>query len=286
MKSRWIIGAAIACVVAATPIAAQSLSPSSAVDDAGATGERTVVWTADDAIQPRSLGAGQTSAEFVLLPTGCRIFDTRSTAGGPIAASGSRDFSVLNASVPAQGGKAGGCAIPADAVAVQMTLSTVSGSPTAVGGLRLGPGGAAPTATVLQFAKSQGTSAAATAGLSVTSTIRVAAFGGATHVIGDVTGYYRKVLKATVNANGTVALQSGVATSSIFGDPDVTGFYIVEFERDVSECVPVVTPLTSSSTVRVSAILNGPSGREVFVLVRGYNDTIATAGAFQLTMSC
>jgi hypothetical protein len=252
---------------------------------------RVVTWSAGDAVgDPQELAAGDPqllvpagakSVEFVALGGGCRILDTRS-GGGAIAAGASRDFSVLNASVPGQGGAAGGCNIPADAVSVDISLSTPSGSPSGVGFLRLGPGGSPPAATVLQYLTGQGTSITTTTALNG-SQLRVASFGGSTHVVGDVLGYYRSTLHATVESNGTLIRGSGVDTVEIFNAQ--TGFYIVTFNRDVSECSPVATPFTSFTNVRTLAALNGPVG-EVFVYVLGYNNTTPTAGRFQLSLSC
>jgi hypothetical protein len=67
-----------------------------------------------------------------------------------------------------------------------------------------------------------------------------------------------------------------------------TGYYIVQFDRDVSECTPLAGPDTGATNARVYAALNGPTTvpREVFVYTIAYNSTSTVAAGFQLQLSC
>jgi hypothetical protein len=287
MHARTLVVAAAAAVVVAG-FTVPSVQATDSTPDwsqlKGATGTPTKVYdAATDKAGIQSLASGAVSTYSVALPAGCRIFDTRTST--KIAAGTSRDFSVLDGSLAGQGGNAAGCAIPADAVSVEVSMSTTGGSPTAAGFLRAGPGGTAPTATVLQFLAGQGTSVTTTVGLSASSTMRVAAFNGGTHVVADVLSYNRKILRATVSAGGSLSRGQGVSSTYVYNA--LTGYYIVQFERDVQECTPVVSADTGSSSARVYGVLNGPSvPREVFVYSLAYNSTTTSAAGFQLTMAC
>lgn len=250
--------------------------------------EMEETWNIEDP-GSASIAAGASNLEFVALSTGCRIFDTR-VAGGMFNVGQSRDLSVANASVPGQGGKAGGCNIPAHAAAVDLSLSTTSGSPTGSGYVRVGPGGVAPTATVLQFLANQGTSVTTTAPLATNDTMRISVNLAKSHLVGDVLGYWQRTLHATVSSAGVLVRGSGVISI----DHSLTGFYTVRFERDITECTMVATPAVGVSDVsgvdaRVQAVINGTSGvsaQEVFAHVHGYNNTTTVNKQIQITVEC
>jgi hypothetical protein len=191
-------------------------------------------------VQVAALPAGASSVQRVVLGAGCRLFDTRAGSTPAVITAGAfRDFSTQNASLVAQGGSATGCNIPTDATAIELSLSTVGGSPTKPGLLRAGAGGAAPTATVLQFLAGQGTSVTTSVPLNGAEELRVAAAGGATHVVGDALAYYRGVLNATVDVNGVLFAGTGVAAiDKLQGS---LGTYYVTFNRSISECIPAIS---------------------------------------------
>jgi hypothetical protein len=245
----------------------------------GDTADPVVTWSAEDDTDAAALPAGANSLEFVSLANGCRVFDTR--VHGPAFGGGTtRGFGMLDSDLVAQGGNPAGCGIPEHAAAVDISLSTIGGSPTAAGFLRAGPFPATPTATVLQFLRGQGTSVTTTVGLE-DAIMNVRILGGTTHIAGDVVGYWQRKLHATVFDFGNLVTGSGVTSIT----HNSTGFYVVEFERDVSECTPVATPATVTPDVRARAELNGPVG-EVFVIIQDFDSTTPLDKKFQLVMAC
>lgn len=258
-----------------------------AAEQAG-DGDFTVTYSAE---AHASRSAGDTRAtnpvsdmDFVGLPTGCRIFDTRK-AQGPLIVNVGRDYSVAAAKMASQGGKAGGCGIPDSAVAVDMSLSTLANSPTGTGFVRLGRAGAAPTATVLQFLKNQGTSVTTTSPLNGMA-VRVQAFNANAGMTGDILGYWQEPMHATVTEHGQLLRGKGVAEvrkSTVY-----SGSYIIEFERNVSACTPVATVETSfQDAVLVGTSLNSPTlvPHEVFVRAMDLNaDSIDRE--FSLVVEC
>ncbi|CAN5506096.1 hypothetical protein BH10ACT1_BH10ACT1_11710 [soil metagenome] len=88
--------------------------------------------------------------------TPCRVLDTRAAVAGPLGAREVRSFQVAGtgAGFAVQGGKSGGCAVPADATAVEASVTAVG--PSATGFARLWPAGSTePTATFLNFTEGQ-----------------------------------------------------------------------------------------------------------------------------------
>jgi len=134
-----------------------------------------------------------TPVGFHLFDSGCRLADTRATSaiGGT-----NRTFSTLLTA--AQGGNAGGCAVPVGAAAVEVSISTVGGSPNKAGYIRAGAT-VDPTNTVLQFLQGQGTSVTTTVAVNQTTdpdtfVVKVNGATVVTHVVVDVLGYWTPVL--------------------------------------------------------------------------------------------
>lgn len=124
--------------------------------------------------------------------TPCRVVDTR--VGAPLGHAATRQWQVggSGAGFAAQGGRSGGCGIPAAAVAVEASVSAVS--PLGDGYLRAWPSDApAPSATFLNYPNRRPTTNTGTialAGGSVQQDLSVANFGGTAHVVVDVQGYF------------------------------------------------------------------------------------------------
>ncbi len=130
--------------------------------------------------------------------TPCRMVDTR--AGVPatpfavdetrtlrVAGSGAEDFA--SAGVAPQGGVAGGCGVPANATAVELTVTAAS--PEGSGFLRAGPNTSGdPTGTLLNFTAAQGITNTASVAFVGDGQLKVKVFGARTHVLIDVQGYY------------------------------------------------------------------------------------------------
>ncbi|MCU1496990.1 MAG: hypothetical protein JWM47_943 [Acidimicrobiales bacterium] len=123
----------------------------------------------------------------------CRVVDTR-VGGGAMAGGGERSFTVTGTGdeIATQGGKSGGCGIPAGAVAVEASITAVA--PTATGFARAWPhGGSVPTATFLNFTKGQAITNTGSVSLATTGTqhhLSLFNSGGTTHYVIDVQGYF------------------------------------------------------------------------------------------------
>jgi len=114
--------------------------------------------------------------------TPCRIADTRST-NSPLADGASRGFAAAGPGSP--------CGIPQSAGAVEFSITAVD--PVAAGYLRVvASGQPIPTATFLNYSAGRGITNTGTVPVSAPSLldVTVANFGGPTHVVIDVQGYF------------------------------------------------------------------------------------------------
>ena len=124
--------------------------------------------------------------------TPCRIMDTR-VAGGALANREIRDVRVTGdgADFAAQGGLADGCGIPAEATAIEASITAVD--PSDSGFFRAWPTGESmPNATFMNFDR----------GMDITNTgsitidpdddqyLRIRDFGGTSHYVIDIQGYW------------------------------------------------------------------------------------------------
>lgn len=128
-----------------------------------------------------------TAAVYVPV-TPCRLADTRRIGSMP-ALGAVRRVTAVGTDHRAQGGAATGCGIPAGATAATVSVSAVE--PTAAGYLRAWPTGqAAPTATLLNFAKATNTTTTGPVPLGPAGTLDVRAHNARTHLVVDVLGYH------------------------------------------------------------------------------------------------
>ena len=213
----------------------------------------------------RTFADGSYESEFTPI-TPCRIVDTRD-AGGKLAAGTTRTFDVRSSSgfSDDQGGKAGGCAIPAGTSAVEVTVTAVDAQN---GFLRVWPASfPQPDASFMGYDDSFNVSNTGTVGVCgntgqiclANQDLRVQAANGSTHVVIDVQGYYQKPLAAVVTAGGTLTRGSRVAGVEKLDGVD--GTYRVAFDRDISEC---------QWSVNVGGVAGGdPSGWAVAALATG-----------------
>lgn len=229
--------------------------------------------------------ADGSNVEFIQLGSGCRFFDTRN-AGGAFGVSSFRDLSIRDAAIPGQGGKAGGCGIPPHATAVDLSLSTTGNSPTNAGFVRVGEGGTAPVATVLQFLKNQGTSVTTTGPVNGNGLMRIQVFGASTHLVGDLLGYWQQAAHITVSHDpvGGHNIESFSGASEI--ELGSTGQYSVTFDREIVGCT-VTTGNTITGTAAKKVVEAQISG-SVAVVVDVYKSTDGTAidGGFSLAVQC
>src|SRR5882757_4131640 len=215
----------------------------------------------------------------------CRIADTRKK-GGAIAAGTTRPFFVSGTTGFApQGGKSGGCGIPAAASAVQVTITAVGA--TGNGFLKAYPYGAStPNATFLNFTRSFNVSGAGSVKLcsgSCSRDMRIANYGRSTNAVIDVQGYYIPPMFAHVWGDGTLQQHSRVS-GVIRTD---TGVYQISFDRDVSHCTWNITPsgqFASPNTIPVG----GGTGHDVVVqfLSNASGQLQATDSSFYLSATC
>lgn len=203
------------------------------------------------AVQPPA----QTNTVYVAVSP-CRIVDTRA-GGGAMAAGSTRSFVVSSTTgFPAQGGKSGGCGLPASATSV--SISMVAVGPGHSGYLSAWPAGTAkPSASVLNYPAVADTST----GLTITIKPNVAAgaaqlsvftSGGPTHLVIDVAGYY------VPQMHGMVApAPSGSTTASIYaGSVRIVsatnpspGVYQVKFDSSILYCTPMINTYNAGPAI-------------------------------------
>ncbi|CAN5660718.1 hypothetical protein BH10ACT1_BH10ACT1_25650 [soil metagenome] len=141
-----------------------------------------------------SCGPYVAPAASVYVPiTPCRIIDTRSNSGGPLRPGTQRSFQVSGSSprFAAQGGRSGGCGVPAGATAVEASVSAVA--PTGVGYFRAWPTGAAPpNATFLNYSTGKGTTNTGSIALAAAGVrdVTILNAGARSHYVVDLQGYY------------------------------------------------------------------------------------------------
>jgi hypothetical protein len=276
-KAILLVAALAASALVATQVQAQDQGPEL---PAGLVAAQT----------PRNTGAGITETKFVPV-TPCRLYDTRQGQGGsPIGAGNFRILKVKGPeSIPGQyagqGGKAGGCGIPVDAIAIEATVAAVT--PAGTGYLRLWPSGQPETtSTFLNYIRgfnpsNTGTLAICDAPCGAASDLRVKAFGAATHVAIDVQGYFIKPMAAIVNSSGAVVVGSRVVSVL----RPFTGQYRVQFDRTVDQCV--VNAAVDGTTGNGWAMV-GPDSADntrVYVFTSDANGTLINR-QFHITLTC
>ena len=213
------------------------------------------------ALKPAVVTASSTEAVFVPI-TPCRIVDTR-LGGGKIASGATRSFVVRGTVlfVP-QGGKAGGCGVPASATGVATNVTVVNAGGT---GYMAGfPAGApAPLTNFVTYWSDRVVTVNPTFALSAPGTsphLSIKSVGSSANVIIDVTGYYAPQMAGFVQADGTLTYTSGRVLSS--SHPS-TGNYDVTFDRDVSQCAFHVSVYDFNWVAAVGPM--GSNGAHVYI---------------------
>ena len=212
---------------------------SQADDPTGAGGAGT---SAAPGAGTKALGGGTSELKFIPV-TPCRLVDTRS-AGGKFSPNQTRSYDVRGSgsTFAAQGGKSGGCGIPASGVfAIELTATAVAA--TGNGFLRIFPE-SMPNATFMNTTAAFNVSNSGTVGLCgvaapfclVNKDISVKNFTSSTDLVIDVQGYYLQPMAAQVNAAGTLIRGSRVVSAGLAPAATGTGTYRVKFDRDVSNC--------------------------------------------------
>ncbi|QXC59560.1 fibronectin type III domain-containing protein [Aquihabitans sp. G128] len=146
---------------------------------------------ASSAVTPLGTIPSAQGAAYVAISP-CRVMDTR-FGPGAFAADQQRSIQVAGGggNFAAQGGKAGGCDIPADAVAVEASVTAVD--PASTGFFRAWPAGqAAPNATFVNFTKGKSTTNTGSLTLAANQIqgLTMRSFGAKAHYVIDVQGYF------------------------------------------------------------------------------------------------
>jgi hypothetical protein len=204
------------------------------------------------AIQAASIAPVRSETVFVPVAP-CRIVDTRAGTGTNrtrFAPNATRSYVVAGTTgFPAQGGKSGGCGIPASATGI--AASVIAVNPSAKGAFRAwAAGSAAPTANVLNYGTITASSGATVgvrpgggSGLSVKN------LDGRTDLVVDVTGYYAPQMHGLIGPSGLYAGSSRIISSTSTG----VGTYQVVFDQDVSYCTPMVDAYNAGPGVYAAA---------------------------------
>jgi hypothetical protein len=203
---------------------------------------------------------------YVAIPT-CRIVDTR-LGGGALTNGTTRSFFVGGTTGFApQGGKSGGCGIPASATVV--SGSVIATAETGSGYLKEFPANAAePLSSILNY----NAHTTVNVGLPLlvqangSPSMKIRNLGATTHLVVDVFGYYIDQMEISVDSNGTVLSGSPRIT---LASHTQTGVYTFLADRDLSGCSVqatefgfggYVTALTSQRAIFVfSWVIDNPT---------------------------
>ena len=236
------------------------------------------------------LGGGATEGHLVGVRP-CRLVDTR-IAKGKLAVGAVRAVAVRGTGpeFAAQGGKAGGCAIPASATLVEVTVTAVDAGS---GFLRAWPGGSTmPNATFLNYDDAFNVSTTGTLSLcglrdepcTEGADLSVRAFGSPTHLVVDVQAYAAPPMSALLNADGTIVRSSRVVSVQ----KQATGRYAVAFDRDVAACTYSATVSTpDAGLIDGFATVTNFAGVEAAVFVQTFGaDGVEADRPFSLDVTC
>ena len=228
------------------------------------------------------LGGGISELKFIPV-TPCRLVDTRS-AGGKLSPNESRSYDVRGSgsTFATQGGKSGGCGIPASGVfAIELTATAVAA--TGNGFLRIFPE-AMPNATFMNTTAAFNVSNSGTVALCgvaapfclANNDVTVKNFTSSTNLVIDVQGYYLQPMAAQVTAGGVLTRGSRVVSVDT-GSAGV-GTYQVKFDRNVTDCVISGTSRFFGKNINVTQ--SGSDNAKVFVKIVNNAGAASTADFF------
>lgn len=273
MRTTWLVGLAGALTIGLMAGGVASSAPSGTSSGGNPPSVNSSSSTAAE-VSPEAFSAAQLSHDNtykVINP--CRIVDSRS-GGSILAMNDVRTFQVTGTTGFApQGGKSGGCGIPAGAVSV--TASVLSIGSTGGGRLRLWAADQTePQILSMIFQKGQENAQALTYGISASGRFNARSMFGSTHLVVDVTGYYLPPVYGVFNSTGSVVRQGGLALYR-----HSTGIYILKAPRSINTCAVAVT---AWDTYHAEGYI---SGQYLYVTVSLPNGTLDDA-YFQAIVTC
>jgi hypothetical protein len=250
--------------------------------DLGRSGRDASQGDAHRAVSPKTDAPGVTvQTEFVAVAP-CRVADTRHAAAGKLSPGVTRSQYVAGTfGFAPQGGKSGGCGIPLGASAVVASVSSTQAA--GAGYLHAWALGASePNATVLNWTAlgDAGITTGATIPLGTGGKIAVKGFAHPTHLIIDITGYYREPIAGEVSGAGTLGRHSNHVLSSTRTGK---GGYSITFDQDVSGCILEVT--TAGGYDSAGGHTSGTSA-VVFIQSVEATGTVFADSNFAITVTC
>lgn len=245
------------------------------------TQQQTAELAGRTPIQADAMPAKREGLFFPVTP--CRVIDSR-IAGGPIGPNSSKDYYVSDDfGFPAQGGKAGGCGVPANATAV--AVSIVAFEPTVGGFFTAWPTGSTrPLASTLNFVRDLNTNTGATFTIRPGSGKHLSIYNqqGTSGVIVDVTGYYAPQMQAQITAAGIITNGSSRVLSATRVN---NGYYAVTWDTDVTRCAVQVTTFGFGTYASQPQLV----GSTAYVYLWSLNATAIpqlTNNAFRMSVTC
>lgn len=177
-------------------------------------------------------------AELLFVPIDpCRIIDTRE-GGGALVGDVVRSFFITGTTgfVP-QGGKSGGCGIPAGAKSI--TFSITSTNTVRDGRVVTFPtGSTTPNSTTLTYHSGEKDTSSGTVKLGTNGKMSVRNFGATTDLVVDVAGYYVEQIEGMVAPSGSIYSGTSRIVSAV---KNSAGNFTVTVDTDVTYCSTTVT---------------------------------------------
>ncbi|WP_392543048.1 hypothetical protein [Oryzobacter telluris] len=269
---RALVAVVGAAGLALTATAATAAGPDTANPSSGGS--------APDVAAVSALFPPGSEKQFVVVAP-CRILDTRQSGGALV--NGQRVFDATMGNYSTQGGKAGSCNIPDQAVAVQLNLGAISRNGTTSYVKGWATGTAEPLASVINFDPSGPVANMVTMPVNGSGQFTLKT-PGAAHLFADVAGFYVSPLYVAVSPTGTV--YGGVSSGLTSITKVSTGRYSIVFDRDVQRCAATASSITWGSNLDVSPDVNASSNANTVEVGIANPAGTSTDGYFTLRLSC
>jgi hypothetical protein len=253
----------------------------SAASQASPGGSNQPVQANQPALAGHSTIIAPSVGEDTFVPlTPCRIVDTHS-GGGAVASGATRTVHAAGTTgFPAQGGKNGGCGVPAAATAVNVSITTSKAKHP--GYLTAYPAGTTrPHSRTISYLKSSVLTASSTVKLGGGGQLRFFNHGSTVQVIIDVIGYVIPPIHAIVSPSGGLY----AATSRVLSATNTsTGNYTVVTDRDLTGCS--VSAGVSGGEYYISAFVSGDNVEATMWSLSGASVVTPTNLFWIFTVTC